>query len=71
MAMKMKKEWEGFFFLSKKEVLTGDKLSCSFTHASYNAAHMVSVILGHVLFPYCTISELVTQLGINGASRLL
>lgn len=71
MAMKMKKEWEGFFFLSKKEVLTEDKLSCSFAHASYNAAHTVSVIWGHVLFPYCPISELVIQLAINGASRLL
>ena len=58
-SMKMKKQQEGFFFfLSKTEILTEDKLSYSFVHASYNAARMVSVIWGRTLFPYFTISEL-------------
>ena len=47
-----------FFFLSKTEILTEDKLSYSFVHASYNAARTVSVIWGRTLFPYFTISEL-------------
>ena len=56
---KWKKQQEGFFsFLSKTEILTEDKLSYSFVHASYNAARMVSVIWGRTLFPYFTISEL-------------
>lgn len=33
-----------FFFLSKREILTEDKLSYSFVHASYNAARTVLMI---------------------------